>query len=86
MSQQASSRRPPQRNGLPRYDEKLRAAKNADKTVRFCLAVDTYFTESDSVVDAKIVEVDKFDVEVHPLRALRTVWIKKSAIVSTEIL
>lgn len=75
---------------LPRYDQALNAAKNAGKTVRIHLAVDTAFCEEDGVVVGTVLEVDKYDVKMHVPRTENLeaidVWIRKSMIVGTEIL
>lgn len=98
MSQEASTRAPSgnkrghSRGGgvLPRYDQALRNAKNDGKLVKFQLADETYFTGEDCTVVGKVMEVDKFDVQIetNPSSVINSicVWIKKGHIVATEVL
>lgn len=76
--------------GLPRYDQALRNAKNEGKHVKFQLADVTYFTDEDCTVIGTVIEVDKFDICIatDPSDVINTIkpWIKKSHIVATEIL
>jgi hypothetical protein len=71
-----------------RYDQALFAAKNANKLVKFCLAVETYFTDEDCTLIGYVDQVDKYDVAVrgHVSYAGQTLWLKKAMIVSTEVL
>jgi hypothetical protein len=75
------------RQVIGRYDQALRNAKNEGKLVQFCLAVEAPCADEDCTVTGQVHEVDKFDVAVIPVSAQdRTIWIKKSAIVTTEVL
>lgn len=67
-----------------RYDQTLRASKNQDKSVTFVLAAETHYTSEDCVLVCKVVEVDKYDILVR-IGEGNEVWIKKSAIFTTEI-
>lgn len=91
MSQEARSKAPKssrgQRENLPRYDQRLRAAKNEGKTVKFALTCETYFTDDEGTVEGKVVEVDKFDVAIiSSMVSARPIWLKKSQIIGTEVL
>lgn len=65
------------------------AAKNNGEHVKFGLAAETYFTDAECAVVGLICQVDKYDVEIlmdnHP-DGERKVWLKKSMVVSTEVL
>lgn len=75
------------RQEIGRYDQALRNAKNEAKLVQFVLAVEATHTDEDCSIVGQVLEVDKFDVAVIPVGEQdRTVWIKKSAIVTTEVL
>lgn len=80
---------------LPRYDEKLRQAKNNGLHVRLVLGGECYpYTDDDCAVVGKIEEVDKFTLGIRIFPGQhdqspaeeRFVWFNKAAIVSTEIL
>ena len=77
-----------QRAEQPRYDQRMRAAKNANEVVKFTLSQDAYFTDEDGTVSGLIQEVDKFDMAIELEAALghRVVWLKKSHIMATEVL
>lgn len=66
-----------------RYDQSLFAAKKAQREVSFTLAVETPYTDEDCCCKVVISQVDKYDIEVEDNG--RFFWIKKSAIVTTEV-
>ena len=68
-------------------DQRLGAAKNAGKTVRFTMTQEASFLDEDCEVDAIVVTLDKYDIEVNPIgwNDRDTVWLKKSAIMATRI-
>ena len=68
-----------------RYDQALRAAKNAEKPVRFSMALETSFTDSDAEVTGLILEVDKFSVQILTTDGKKP-WLAKAMIVGTEVL
>lgn len=75
------------RENLPRYDQKLRAAKNEGRTVKFAMTCETYFTDEEGTIEGKIEEVDKFDVAIiSSVISARPIWLKKSQIIGTEVL
>lgn len=74
---------------LPRYDERLREAKNKGKHIRLILGGDCMpYTDDDCAIVGKIEEVDKFTLglTIDDQGSERFIWISKSAIVCTEIL
>lgn len=80
------SKSPQRRVPLPRYDQNLQSAKNAQKVVRFSLSVPTCFTDDEGEVTGLIVEVDKFNVKIELADNARQVWLAKLHIVGTEVL
>jgi hypothetical protein len=73
-----------QHDQLPRYDQALRAAKNAGKRVTFDLAVETDFAP-DCTVEGLVLEVDRFSIQIEMLSGKKP-WIAKAFIVGTEVL
>lgn len=71
-----------------RYDQDLGNAKNNRTMVRFYLAVETEFTDEDFTVEGTVEQIDKYDIQIKFVSdgLARTVWIKKSVIVGTEVL
>lgn len=70
-----------------RYDQDLGAAKNSGRTVRFTMAQEASFTDEECEVDAQVLQIDKFDIEVVPQgwSIGNSIWLKKSAIMATRI-
>ena len=70
---------------LPRYDQALRAAKNAGKPVRLSLAIETSFTNPEAEVCGEVLEVDKFSIQILTTDGKKP-WIAKAMIIGTEVL
>lgn len=72
-----------------RYDQALFAAKNNGQVVRFTLAQEASFADEDCEVDATVLQVDKFDIEIQPTNegwgSRDSIWLKKSSIMATRI-
>lgn len=69
---------------IPRYDQRLQAAKNAGRSVRFTLAIEAPFANDDCEVTGTIIEVDKFNILIAQDES--EIWIAKMFIVGTEVL
>lgn len=66
-------------------EQDLRTAKNAGRSVRFSIAVETSFTNELGEVEGVPVEFDKGDVKIE-LENGRSPWLAKAFIVAHETL
>jgi hypothetical protein len=70
-----------------RYEQRLRAAKNAGHPVKFALAAETYFTDEDCVVYGKVIEVTNEEVLIDlDSNGVVQISLNRHLIVATEIL
>lgn len=72
-----------------RYDQALFAAKNAGRLVKFTMACEAYFTDTEGTCLCVILQVDKYDIEVEVQRKTlpnTKLWLKKEAIMATEVI
>ena len=70
---------------ISHWEQTLRNAKNEGKMVAFTMAVETRHTDEDAMIECSILGVDRDDIHVE-LVSGRRIWIKKQAIVDTEVL
>lgn len=71
------------------YEQRLRQAKNDNSEVKFYLACD-FDDQGASVITGQVLQIDKYDIEVSVTAPKfyegANLWIKKSAIMVTEVL
>jgi hypothetical protein len=74
-------------SNLSRHDADLVRSKEENKRIRLVLACDTYYTDEDASLLARVEYVDRYAVKIAALGAHKgLIWITKQAIVSTEVL
>lgn len=84
----SNARRSPRAQHLSQHDQELLAAKNRGNQVRFQLQHDMYFADTEAVVDAFVIAVDKYAVKIdlsdeHGDEG-QQIWLAKQSICSTE--